>query len=156
MLCHRLHYPSAAEEEDILERSLALGLKREKVGAVPKTAFDLLEEPPVATVGDLTAAMEAVQAVYVSAVFRKHCVELVRRTRHTKAVELGGSPRAGIALTHASRARAFIHGRDYVVPEDLYALAEDVLLHRMRLTYEALAEGISGAAVLKQIIAEMG
>jgi len=46
------------------------------------------------------------------------------------------TPRAGMALTHASRARAFIHGRDYVVPEDLYALADDVLLHRMRLTYE--------------------
>jgi MoxR-like ATPase len=156
MLCHRLHYPTAAEEEDILQRSLAMGLRREAVGAVPKTAFDLLTEPPVATIDDLVGAMEAVQAVYVSEVFLKHCVELVRRTRHTKAVELGGSPRAGMALTHASRARAFIHGRDYVVPEDLYALVEDVLLHRMRLTYEALAEGVSGAAVLKQIVAEMG
>jgi MoxR-like ATPase len=156
MLCHRLHYPTAAEEEDILKRSLAMGLRRETVGAMPKTAFDLLTEAPVATIDDLVGAMEAVQAVYVSEVFLKHCVELVRRTRHTKAVELGGSPRAGMALTHAARARAFIQGRDFVVPEDLYALAEDVLLHRMRLTYEALAEGVSGAAVLKQIVAEMG
>ncbi|MHB9005599.1 MAG: AAA family ATPase [Limisphaerales bacterium] len=156
MLCHRLHYPTAAEEEDILRRSLALGLRREAVGAVPKTAFDLLTEAPVAGIPDLVEAMEAVQRVYVSDVFMKHCVELVRRTRQQRSVELGGSPRAGIALTHASRARAFILGRDYVVPEDLYALAEDVLLHRMRLTYEALAEGVSGPAVLKQIIAGMG
>jgi MoxR-like ATPase len=156
LLCHRLHYPSATEEEEIIHRSLHLGLRRAEVGAVPKTAFDLLDEPPVASISDLVQAMEAVQRVYVSDVFLKHCVEMVRRTRHTKQIELGGSPRAGMALTHAARARAFIHDRDYVIPEDLYALAEDVLLHRMRLTYEALAEGVSGTAVLKQIIAEMG
>ncbi len=80
----------------------------------------------------------------------------MRRTRRHKAIDVGSSPRAGIALTLASRARAFIHGRDHVVPEDLYALAEDVLLHRTRLTYEALASGVSGAAVLKEIMAEVG
>lgn len=156
MLCHRLDYPSVGEEEEIIRRSLGLGLRREEVGAVPKTAFDLLNAPPVASIPDLVQAMEAVQQIYVSPVFLKHCVELVRRTRRTRQVELGASPRAGMALTHAARARAFIRGRDYVIPEDLYALAEDVLLHRMRLTYEALAEGVSGAAILKQILAETG
>jgi MoxR-like ATPase len=97
-----------------------------------------------------------VQKVHVSDVFTKHCVELVRRTRRHASVEVGGSPRAGIALTLAARARAFIQGRDYAVPEDLYALAEDVLLHRMRLTYEALAGGVSGASVLRAILAEVG
>ena len=101
-------------------------------------------------------AMEAVLKIYVSDVFMKHCVELVRRTHQHKAVDVGGSPRAGIALTLAARARAFIHGRDFAVPEDLYALAEDVLLHRMRLTYEALASGVSGAVVLREIMAEVG
>ena len=48
------------------------------------------------------------------------------------------------------------HGRDYVVPEDLYALAEDVLLHRMRLNYEALAEGKTGPMVLQEILDELG
>jgi MoxR-like ATPase len=89
-------------------------------------------------------------------VFTKHCVELVRRTRRHQLIEIGGSPRAGIALSLAARARAYIHGRDYAVPEDLYALAEDVLLHRLRLTYEALAEGVSSANVLKEILAEVG
>jgi MoxR-like ATPase len=100
--------------------------------------------------------MAAVQEVYVSEVFTKHAVELVRRTRRNRLVEVGGSPRAGIALALAARARAFIHGRDYAVPEDLYALAEDVLLHRMRLTYEALAEGVHAATVLRGILAEVG
>jgi MoxR-like ATPase len=156
MLCHRLHYPDVKEEEEILKRQLQLGLRHSDKGAVPQTAFDLLGEPPVATIEELVAGMDAVQKVFVSDVFTKHCVELVRRTRRHKHVDVGGSPRAGIALTLAARARAFIHGRDYAVPEDLYALAEDVLLHRMRLTYEALAEGVSGANVLREILAEVG
>jgi MoxR-like ATPase len=154
MLCHRLHYPDVKEEEEIIRRQLHLGLRYQEKGAVPQSAFDLLNEPPVATLEELAAAMEAVQRVYVSDVFTKHCVELVRRTRRHRRVDVGGSPRAGIALTLAARARAFIHGRDYAVPEDLYVLAEDVLLHRMRLTYEALAEGVSGAAVLREILAD--
>jgi MoxR-like ATPase len=156
MLCHRLFYPDAREEEEILRRQLGLGLRREEHGAVPQTAFDLLNQPPVASIDEMVAVMEAVQNVFVSDVFTKHCVELVRRTRRHRHVDVGGSPRAGIALTLASRARAFIHGRDFVVPEDLYALAEDVLLHRTRLTYEALAEGVNGATVLREIMSEMG
>jgi len=156
LLCHRLHYPSAAEEEEIVRRNLALGLRREEKGAVPKTSFDEVNAPPVATIAELVAAMDAVQHVYVSEVFTKHAVELVRRTRRNPMVELGSSPRAGIALSLAARARAFIHGRDHVLPDDLYALAEDVLLHRLRLTYEALAEGVKGATVLRGILAEVG
>ncbi|MFN0068040.1 MAG: AAA family ATPase [Limisphaerales bacterium] len=155
MLCHRLDYPAVNEEEEILRRQLALGLRRDDRGAVPQTAFDLLRQAPVATIDELTSAMAAVQGVYVSDVFIKHCVELVRRTRRHPRVELGGSPRAGIALVQAARARAYIHGRDHAIPEDLFALAEDVLLHRMRLTYEALAEGANGATVLKEILAQM-
>ena len=156
MLCHRLSYPSIVEEEEVLRRNLALGLKREPAGAVPRTAFDAIAGEPVAGAAELADAMERVQQVFVSEVFIKHSVELVRRTRKHRQVELGGSPRAGIALVQAARARAFIQGRDFVVPEDLFSLAEDVLLHRMRLTYEALAEGASGATVLRGLIAEMG
>jgi MoxR-like ATPase len=156
MLCHRLEYPDAKEEDEILRRQLELGLRRDDKGAVPQSAFDQLNQGPVASIEELVAAMEAVQKVFVSEVFRKHCVELVRRTRRHKCIDVGGSPRAGIALTLAARARAFLHGRDYAVPEDLYALAEDVLLHRMRLTYEALAGGVKGATVLREIMAEVG
>jgi MoxR-like ATPase len=161
MLCHRLWYPSTNEEEEILRRQLKLGLKHEtndvadRGGAIPKTSFDLLDQPPVATVADLVDGMARVQQVHVSEVFIKHCVELVRRTRHNKHLDLGASPRAGIAMVQAARARAYIHGRDYAIPEDLYALAEDVLLHRIRLTYEAIAEGINGGMILRQIMAEM-
>ena len=100
--------------------------------------------------------MEAVQDVYVSETFTDHVVEIVTRTRHHPRIELGASPRAGIALVKGSRARALIHGRNYVIPEDMFALAEDVILHRIRLTYEALADGVTGADVLKEIIGPFG
>src|SRR3979409_1812904 len=100
--------------------------------------------------------MEAVQTIHVSDVFLKHVVEVVKRTRGHKDVDLGASPRAGIALIKASRARALIHGRDYVVPDDLFALAEDVLLHRTRLNYEAMAEGRTPKAVLQEILTDLG
>lgn len=154
MLCHRLRYPTVTEEEEILRRNLKLGIKKDGSGAVAKTEFDLISQNPVGSEADLVAAMEAVHAIHVSDVFLKHVVDIVERTRHHSDLELGASPRAGIALLKASRARALINGRDYVVPEDIFALAEDVILHRIRLTYEALAEGRTAASVLQAILEE--
>ncbi|MDT8390113.1 MAG: MoxR family ATPase [Lentisphaeria bacterium] len=158
MLRHRLNYPTVDEEYRIMTQQLALKLSRgEDGGAVPQTAFDLIgAEPACGTLKDLVMIMERVQEIHVSDVLIQHCVELVRRTRENPLVELGGSPRAGLALVQATRARALIHGRDYVVPEDIMALAEDVLLHRMRLRYEAVAEGCRGEQVLNEIISELG
>jgi MoxR-like ATPase len=156
MLCHRLHYPPREDEVRILNQSLQLGLARDGRGAVPQTAFDKIAEEPIVSLSDLVESMERVQQVYVSRVFTEHCVELVRRTREHRHVDLGASPRAGIALVTAARARALIHEREHVIPEDLFALAEDVLLHRMRLTYAALAEGVTGEAVLRDILSAMG
>ena len=156
MMCHRLDYPTADEEEEVLRRNLKLGLQREGKGAVVKTEFDVLDDGAVGSAAELTAAMEAVNAVHVSEVFIKHTVELVHRTRKHPSIELGASPRAGIALIKGARARALLNGRDYAIPEDLFALAEDVILHRIRLNYEALASGLSGQDVLRELLKEMG
>jgi len=156
MMCHRLDYPTADEEEEVLKRNLKLGLQREGKGAVVKTEFDVLDDKAVGSSGELTAAMEAVNSVHVSEVFIKHAVELVHRTRKHPSIELGASPRAGIALIKGARARALINGRDYAIPEDLFALAEDVILHRIRLNYEALASGLSGHDVLRDLLKQMG
>ena len=156
MLCHRLDYPTRAEELRIIDQSLNLGLAEREDGAVPETAFNLLERDPVAGIDDLVDIMRQVQKVYVSPVFADHSAELVRRTRQHAQIELGCSPRAGIALVTAARARAFLYGRDHVIPDDLFALAEDVMLHRMRLTYEALADGHTGRDVLRDVLNSMG
>lgn len=154
MLCHRLGYPSAAEEEEILKRNLKLGVKREGAGAVARSEFDLIGKGAVGTEADLVTAMEAANGIHVSDVFVKHVVDVVERTRIHPDLELGCSPRAGISLLKAARARALLHEREYVVPEDLFALAEDVMLHRIRLTYEALAEGKTAKSVLGSILEE--
>ena len=156
MLLHRLGYPGRDEEQDILQRQLGMGLRKEEGGAVPKTAFDMIDDSPVVTKGDLVPAMEAVQGVHVSEVFLRHSVELVRRTRESKDLDFGCSPRAGLALVNAARARAVIRGRDYVTPEDLFDLAEDVVLHRVRVSYEAAAAGQTSAKVLEAILAGLG
>lgn len=154
MLLHRLGYLTNEQEKEVLRRNAKLGVRREGKGAVARTEFDNLGERPVGTMEDLTRAMEDVQEVYVSEAFLEHVVAVVDRTRRHPRLELGCSPRAGISLVKASRARALIHGRDYVLPEDLFALAEDVILHRIRLSYEAQAEGCTGQSVLQEILGE--
>jgi len=156
MLCHRLDYPTLAEEKEVLLRNTKLGVRREAEGAVARTEFDMIEDEAVGTSQQLVEAMEATQNVHVSDVFVDHTLELVHRTRTHASLEVGASPRAGISLIKASKARALIHGRDYVVPEDLFALAEDVLLHRIRLNYEALADGETGRGVLQAIQTKLG
>jgi len=156
LLIHRLDYPDSEEEREILVRNTALGVRRQDRGAIVQTEFDVLEKEPVGSNEDLVAAMEAVHRVHVSDTFVEHVVDLVHRSRRHPAVELGCSPRAGIALIKASRARALMHGRPYVVPEDLFALAEDAMLHRMRLHYEALAEGRTGRDVLQELLRSFG
>src|SRR6478609_8696003 len=106
MLLHRLNYPDRESEQMILQRQLNMGLRHENGGAVPRSAFDMIEDNPGASIADLVSAMEAVQAVHVSEVFVKHCVELVRRTRESSLLDFGCSPRAGLALINAARARA--------------------------------------------------
>jgi MoxR-like ATPase len=154
MLCHRLSYPGVNEEREVLRRNMNLGVRREDRGAIARTEFDVLENEPVGKTEQIVEAMEAVGSIHVSDVFLEHVLEIVNRTRKHKAIELGASPRAGIALLKAARARALIQGRDYVIPDDLFALAEDVLLHRIRLNYEALAEGRTTASVLQEILSE--
>ncbi len=152
MLRHRLTYPTPPDETEVVRRSLGLRLKRQGDGAIPMTAFDAIEDSDRMSVRELTEAMAAVQNIHVSEVFVRDCVELVGLTRKHADVELGCSPRAALALVHASRARAYIQGREYVIPEDIFALAEDVMLHRMRLKYEALAEGRRSPDVLREIL----
>jgi MoxR-like ATPase len=156
MLVHRLDYPTHDEEREILLRNTRLGIQLQDKGAIVQTEFDVLESKPVGSGNAIIAAMEAVNRVHVSETFVEHVVDLVERSRAHPAVELGCSPRAGISLVKASRARALMHGRNYGVPDDLFALAEDTMLHRMRLRYEAIAEGMNGRHVLEDLLRKLG
>ena len=155
MLLHRLEYLKPEEEKEVLRRNVKLGVRRDGKGAVARTEFDVLDGQDKGSAEQLVRAMEDVQEVHVSETFIEHVIEIVNRTRSHPLLELGCSPRAGISLVKASRARALIHGRDYVVPEDLFALAEDVILHRLRLSYETVADGYTSQQVLQEILSEV-
>jgi len=156
MLCHRLEYPEPGEEREVLKRNMALGIRKEDRGAVVNTEFDVMEHKPVGSAEQLVDCMQAVNDIHVSDTFLEHVIEVINRTRNHPNIELGCSPRAGISLIKASRARALINGRNYVIPEDLFVLAEDVILHRIRLNYEALADGLTGKAVLQDMLRDLG
>jgi MoxR-like ATPase len=154
MMLHRLEYPTREDETQILKRNAALGIRVEEKGAIAKTEFDVMEHAPVGSTQELVTAMQAVQNIYISDAFIEHVVEIVTRTRQNPLLELGCSPRAGISMIKAARARALIRGRSYVVPEDMFALADDIFLHRIRLNYEALADGHTAKSVMNSILHE--
>ena len=118
--------PQREQESRILQQSLGLGLAEHEGGAVPESAFDLIPDEPVADVAesgrsDGPGAEGLCQPGFHRPLRRARAADA--QNRH---IDLGCSPRAGIALVTAARARAFIHGRDHVIPDDLFALAEDV------------------------------
>ena len=101
---------------------------------------------------DLLAAREAVADVYVDPSVREYVLDLVTATRETPDVEYGASPRASLAFLNAGKARAAIHGRDYVTPDDIKALAENVLGHRMVLSTDAELSDMTTGEVVEEIV----
>jgi len=134
-------YPDEAEEEAILAR----------FGA----GDPLAELQPVATPADLLAASAAARTVRLSDDLRRYLTRLVRATRTHEAVELGASPRGTLALGRAARALAALRGRDYVLPDDIKALATPVLAHRIILSPEARLRGRTVAQLLGEIVASI-
>jgi len=99
---------------------------------------------PVGTVAEVLAAVAAARTVHVDESVARYVVALLRHTRSSEDLALGASPRAGIALLRLAKARAAAEGRDYVLPDDVKALAEPVLAHRLLLSPEA--RGVAGTA----------
>ncbi len=86
---------------------------------------------------------------------RRYVTAIVRATRLHPALELGASPRASLALFRASRALAAIRGRDYVLPDDVKALAPALLPHRLILSSQTRLRGRDAAGVLEEVLAEV-
>ncbi|MGZ4270179.1 MAG: AAA family ATPase [Solirubrobacteraceae bacterium] len=93
---------------------------------------------PVATAAELLAVQDAARRVHASDALRSYVVALLTRTRDDDRVELGASPRAGLMLLRAAKARALLAGRDHALPDDVQALAGIVLAHRIVLAPEAI------------------
>jgi MoxR-like ATPase len=110
---------------------------------------DVLE--PVATAAELLAVQDAARRVHASDALRGYVVSLLHRTREDSRAELGASPRAGLLLLRAAKARALLRGRDHALPDDVQALAEVVLAHRIVLAPEAM--DVTGERIVADALA---
>jgi MoxR-like ATPase len=139
-------YPSRDEERDVVRRH---GHRT----TMPRLAdFDIR---PVADLGTLVAMRQSVQQIRTSDGILDYIVDLVRATRERPSIAFGASPRAATMLTTASRAYAALQGRDYVLPDDVKALAVPALRHRVVLAPGAEIEGLSSEAVVRQIVEQV-
>ena len=141
-----IDYPSLDEEKKIIRENIA--------GEMPTVR-------PVTTAEEILKARSVVREVYLDEKIEQYIADIVFATRYPDRyglkdlkdmISFGGSPRASINLAKAARAYAFIKRRGYVVPEDVRAVAHDVLRHRIGLTYEAEASNITSEEIVSKII----
>jgi MoxR-like ATPase len=146
MLKVRVGYPTRDEEKEILRRM--------------STGADI-PVSPVATPAEILAAREAISGLYLDDRIADYILDLVHATREPKKygagelaplIEYGASPRATLALAACARAHAYLRGRGYVVPEDVKAIAPDVLRHRILTSYEAEAEEVTPDDVVRRVL----
>jgi MoxR-like ATPase len=149
MLKLRVGYPTRDEEREIMRR-MAGG--------------HAIEIRHVATPAAILEARSRIADLYMDDRIVDYIVDIVHATREPKAaglpelealIEFGASPRATIALAQASRAHAFLRGRAFVTPDDVKAIAPDVLRHRVLTTYEAEAEEVTSDEIVTQVLAKV-
>jgi MoxR-like ATPase len=107
---------------------------------------------PVATAADVRSLAAAATDVFVEESVNRYVVALLRQTRADGRLYLGASPRAGIALLRVAKARALADGRGFVSPDDVKAVAEPVLAHRLIVAPEARAAGLAGAELVREVL----
>ena len=152
--------PEAQLDRFLLKLVLPLPSRDEEIAVLQRHAsgFDPRDlqaagVKPVAGPEQLAVAREAVRQVTVAPEVLGYIADLVRATRASTAFDVGVSPRGATALLQASRAWAWLSGRDYLLPDDVKALAKPVLRHRVRLRPEMELEGVSADSVLDSILA---
>jgi MoxR-like ATPase len=107
---------------------------------------------PVAGAAEVRAAIEEARALFVEESLNRYVVALLRHTRSSSRLALGASPRAGISLLRVAKARALAEGRDYVLPDDVKAVARPVLAHRLILAPEARSAGLTAEEIVGEAV----
>jgi len=123
------------------------------VNRIAKEEVGFKEIKQVASKEDLKNLKEEVKKVHIDDALTKYMLEIIFATRNShKYLVYGASPRGSIDLFKASRARAYLDGKDYVTPLDIAKVAPDVLKHRLILNYKAISEGVKAEDIVKEII----
>ena len=136
----RVGYPSREDERSIVDRFSAATAEPER---------------DIATLADVERWQVDVRAVHLNDRVRDYAVDLVRATRGARYVASGASPRAALALAILARARAYLDGRSFAVPDDVRELAPGVLRHRVAFDYRLAIDGGDGDTVLAEIVASV-
>jgi MoxR-like ATPase len=155
MLFIKIGYPEPQHERTILN------LVRDEARGVRSKARTEFQKIPQAILFE--ARQEALN-LYLAESLEEYLLQVILATRNPAAydarlgrwVQFGASPRATIALDRCARARAWLHGRNFVLPEDIQVIAPDVLRHRLILTYEAEADGVDTDQVIHEILRRVG
>ena len=154
-----IYYRISSLLKNLLKRNI--GTKRERVALLNGT-YDKVN--PVVSIEQIINARKAVNEVYMDEKIEKYILDIVFATRYPEKYNLeklkplisfGSSPRGSISLGKAAKCYAFIKRRGYVIPEDIRAIAIDVLKHRIGITYEAEAEDITSVDIINAIINEI-
>ena len=146
-----IDYPDVESERKILHLVRAQARNEQ---------LDEVEKPELITQKDMFSARDEVLRMHMAESVEEYIVQLIAATRNPakysneldRWINFGASPRGTIALDRCSRANAWLSGRDYVGPEDVQTIANDVLRHRILLTFEAEAEGVTPDDVIKMLI----
>jgi MoxR-like ATPase len=133
-----LGYTSLSNEIKILEQQ--------------KLIHPIVELAPVISVDEILVAQETIKHVHVSQPIKRYIVEMVRETREHPEVYLGSSPRGSLGLFRAGQARAALNGRDFVLPDDIKALAPHILPHRVMVSPAARLTDVSAKKIVKEIL----
>ncbi len=145
----RVDYPTQAEERVVLDRMA--------------TSKPDLEVTPIIEIPQIANSRDIVNAIHMDDKIKDYIVSIIHATRHPddsvphlkNLIRCGASPRGTINLALAARAHAFLQGRDYVTPNDVKSLAPDILRHRLLLSYEAEAEGVTTEDIIAQLLDKM-
>ncbi len=138
MLRITLGYPLPADEMKMLDSQ--------------RQTHPISDLDQVISVEELQAAQRAVTEIYVDNLIKEYIVALVNATRKHPDIYLGASPRGSLALFKTGRAHAAVQGRDYVIPDDIKAMAEPTLAHRMIVSPSARIKNVESRAVLKEVL----
>jgi MoxR-like ATPase len=150
-----IDYPPVEDEVQVIR--LVRGEESARNQGDDRQAQEAVPPIPQQVVFD---ARREIAGIHVSAAMERYLADLVDATRRPASfgddlgrwIEIGGSPRASIALDRCGRAHAWLAGRDYLDPQDVRAILPDVLRHRLRLTYEAQGEGVTPDAVVEELV----
>ena len=149
-------YPLPEAQLDRFSMKLSLGYPQ--LADEARMLNEQTTEPPldslaaVATLAEVTAAIEEARSLFVEESLNRYVVALLRHTRGSSRLALGASPRSGIALLRVAKARALAEGRDYVLPDDVKAIARPVLAHRLILAPEARSAGLTAEEIVGEAV----